>query len=397
MSRSVRVHWIGRRVDCTMSLVVGIDASRIRSGGGKAHLIGILSSLDPARHGILEIHVWSFQALLDSIPNRSWLVKHNPSALEKSLAKQLWWQTVHLSQEVKEAGCDILFTADASTLCRFRPMVVLSHDMLSYEPGVMRYFGYGYAGLRLLAIAYLQNAAFRRAEGVIFLTQYTAKVIQGSCGRIENYALIPHGISKEFMTIQPTTTWPLNGGRPIQCLYVSPIWLFKHQWVTVRAIEMLRAKGHDIVLTLAGDGDDDAKLRLSKQIATSDPTGVFVKLLGNVEHKAIPDLLANADMFIFASSCENMPNTVLEAMAAGLPIACSNRDPMPEILADGGIYFDPEDADSIAAAIEKIIANPELRLSIAKRAKVLSEQYSWLRCAEETFAFIAETYKSIKA
>lgn len=379
-----------------MSVIVGIDACRIRSGGGKAHLIGILSSLDPVRHRISELHVWSHQAVLCAIPHRSWLVKHNPSALDKSLAKQLWWQAVHLFRDAKEAGCDILFTADASTLCRFRPMVVLSHDMLSYEPGVMRYFGWGYARLRLLAILYLQNAAFRRAEGAIFLTQYAAKVIQESSGRLKNYAIIPHGIGIEFKTIQTKTTWPVNRSRPIQCLYVSPISLFKHQWVTVRAVELLRAKGYDIVLRLAGDGDDEAKSRLSKQIAASDPRSVFVKSLGNVEHKAIPDLLANADIFIFASSCENMPNTVLEAMAVGLPIACSNRGPMPEILADGGVYFDPEDAHSISVAIEKIITNEDLRLSIAKRAKVLSEQYSWSRCAEETFAFIVETYKSTK-
>ena len=83
-----------------------------------------------------------------------------------------------------------------------------------------------------------------------------------------------------------------------------------------------------------------------------------------------------------------MPNTLLEAMAVGLPIACSTRGPMPEVLEDGGVYFDPEDADSIAAAVEKIITDEKLRLSIAKRAKTLSEKYSWARCASETWDFV---------
>jgi glycosyltransferase involved in cell wall biosynthesis len=66
---------------------------------------------------------------------------------------------------------------------------------------------------------------------------------------------------------------------------------------------------------------------------------------------------------------------------------------MPEMLADGGVYFDPEDADSIADAIERVIQDPMLRATIAKHAQSLSEQYSWSRCANETWAFIADTCK----
>ena len=109
-------------------------------------------------------------------------------------------------------------------------------------------------------------------------------------------------------------------------------------------------------------------------------------------HAQLPALLADADLFIFASSCENMPVTLIEAMAVGLPIACSNRGPMPEVLADGGVYFDPEDARSIAVAVEHIIESPKLRLAITQKARMLSQQYSWSRCADETFAFIADTY-----
>ena len=58
-------------------------------------------------------------------------------------------------------------------------------------------------------------------------------------------------------------------------------------------------------------------------------------------------VLKRAHLFVFASSCENMPNTLVEAMASGLPIACSDRGPMPEILRDGGTYFDPENEVTI--------------------------------------------------
>jgi glycosyltransferase involved in cell wall biosynthesis len=65
---------------------------------------------------------------------------------------------------------------------------------------------------------------------------------------------------------------------------------------------------------------------------------------------------------------------------------------MSEVLDDGGIYFNPEEASSIASAIEQIIQFPALRLRIAVRAKFLSQQYNWKRCANETFKFITDTY-----
>ena len=48
-----------------------------------------------------------------------------------------------------------------------------------------------------------------------------------------------------------------------------------------------------------------------------------------------------------------MLNTLIESTCVGLPIACSNRGPMPEVLEDGGVYFDPENTQSIKRSIEK--------------------------------------------
>ena len=87
-----------------------------------------------------------------------------------------------------------------------------------------------------------------------------------------------------------------------------------------------------------------------------------------------------------------MPITLLEAMATGLPIASSNRGPMPEILQDGGVYFDPEDQVSIANAGEALITSKNLRLISAEKARTLSLQYSWQRCSYETFSYISKIY-----
>lgn len=370
------------------AFVIGIDASRNRSGGAIAHVVGIISEAKPFENGIREVHVWAYKALLDRLPEKPWLVKHNPPPLEQSLVHQIWWQFFYLAQEAKEQKCDILFCTDAATFCRFQPLVVLSQDMLSYEPGIMKQFGWTKARLRLIAILLLQNWAMRRAKGVIFLTRYAAQVIQKKTRSLNNIVIIPHGIDESFRQTDALAGWPQNGDRPIRCLYVSNTAMYKHQWDVVRAISKLRKREKTVQLTLVGGGAGRAQKRLDDEISRSDPQKSFVVTMPFVPHDALPPLLANVDLFIFASSCENLPVTLLEAMATGRPIACSDRGPMPEVLQDGGVYFDPENSDSIANAVEKLSTDENLRNSVAIRAKALSEKYSWSRCASETWAFL---------
>jgi glycosyltransferase involved in cell wall biosynthesis len=92
-----------------------------------------------------------------------------------------------------------------------------------------------------------------------------------------------------------------------------------------------------------------------------------------------------------------MPNILLETMAAGLPVACSNCGPMPEVLGDAGVYFDPENSQEIALAIKQYLLSPELREDNARKSFELSQQYSWANCAEQTMAFLAETARAYRS
>jgi glycosyltransferase involved in cell wall biosynthesis len=128
---------------------------------------------------------------------------------------------------------------------------------------------------------------------------------------------------------------------------------------------------------------------LKKTLERVDPSGEFIRYSGHVPYSELPARYAQADLFLFASSCENMPNILLEGMASGLPIACSNRGPMPEVLGDAGVYFDPENADDIARALRELIDSPTLRARLSKASFERVQVYSWRRCARETFGFLA--------
>lgn len=372
------------------NILVGIDASRNRSGGAKSHILGMLRAGDPISYGIRKVHLWSFGELLNALPDVPWLVKHNPRELERSLFHQVLWQYRSLPKEATKLGCDLLFNTDAGSVCRWCPAVVMSQDMLSYEPREMRRYGLSFGRLRLLALKYIQASSMKRAVGVIFLSNYAAMSIQRVIGKLPRVCVIPHGVGAEFRRRSPGGLKNQTSSEAIRCLYVSNTLMYKHQWHVVRALGQLRKRGYNVVLSLVGGGKGKAQERLLEEIAFTDPQRQFVETVDFVRHEEVPVYLANADLFVFASSCENMPITLVEAMASGLPIACSNRGPMPEVLGDGGVLFDPQVPESIANAIESIITNRDLRDSIAKRAQHLSEQYSWERCAAGTWKFLRE-------
>jgi glycosyltransferase involved in cell wall biosynthesis len=375
---------------------VAVDGSRVRSGGGIAHLLGIFEITDPREFGIEEIHVFSYKKMLDQLPDRPWLIKHHPPALEGSLFQQSWWQGMQLRKEIVQAGCDILFSADVSTFCRFKPLVVLNQNMLAYDPGVLALFGLSKERIKQTLMFFVQRQAFRFAQGTIFLTQHAAKQVQRRVGQLKRTVCIPHGVAEVFKQTTAVAVWPTAGERPIRCLYVSPVLEYKHQTEVVRAIKILREQGLDIELTLAGGGGQRPLKIMMQLLDQVDPQRQFVKIIEFIPNTEVASLIANADLFVFASGCETFGIALLEAMAVGVPIACSNRSSLPETLKEGGEYFDPQDPQSIAQAITRLVKDPQNRVLRAERAKTLAAQYSWPRCATETWQFVVQTYRDIE-
>ncbi len=264
----------------------------------------------------------------------------------------------------------------------------MSRDMLAFEPQESKRLGFGRERLRQFLLKIIQIKSLTSSEGVIYLSNYAATNIQRQCGKNVLSTVIPHGVGRDFASQEPMHRTLSLKSNQINLVYVSPIWMFKHQWHVVKAVRSLREKHINVFLTLIGGSSPRAMKKLNHELLNSDPAGEFTRYLGNVSHDLIPAALRKADIFVFASSCENMPNSLVEAMAVGLPIASSNRGPMPEVLGDGGVYFDPEDPQSIADAIIILITDPLIRRYCSDRARQLSKKYSWKKCADETFSFL---------
>jgi len=373
-------------------LTIGIDAANLRRGGGVTHLVELLRAAQPDAHGIDRVVVWGSKSTLNALDDRLWLDKRNPSALDKGLIQRTLWQRFSLSKFARDSGCDVLFVPGGSFAGNFHPVVTMSRNLLPFEMKELLRYGWSTFTLKMLLLRFAQTRSYRNASGLIFLTDYARQVVSVVAGKLSGKTCtIPHGLNLRFIhapKLQRSIT-DYDDVNPYRILYVSIIDQYKHQWHVVEAVAALRQKGLPVVLDLVGPAYPPALKRLTEVIDRLDINRVWVRYYGAIPFNELHLRYAQADLGLFASSCENMPNILLETMASGLPIACSNRGPMPEVLGDGGVYFAPEQPADITRALSKLIESPQLRTELAQVSYQNSQKYSWLRCAEETFEFLA--------
>lgn len=377
-------------------LTLGIDASNLHSGGGLTHLIELLRAARPPEYGVERVVVWGGSATLMALDDRSWLEKRTPAELDNGLLQRLHWQRFRLSQAARDEGCAVLFVPGGSYAPGFHTVVTMSRNMLPFEMRELRRYGWTLTTLRLLLLRVMQSRSFQKADGVIFLTEYARDFVTNVSGRLRGHiGVIPHGFNRRFNRA-PTRQRPIadyDDARPYRLIYVSIIDQYKHQWHVVQAVAALRKQGIPIVLDLVGPAYPPALDRLNDTISQVDPDRRWAHYHGAIAFDTLHHQYAQADLGLFASSCENMPNILLETMASGLPIACSNRGPMREVLGDAGEYFDPEHPDDIARALNVLIGSPQLRTELAQASYTRALQYSWQHCADETFRFLVSTVK----
>ncbi len=109
-----------------------------------------------------------------------------------------------------------------------------------------------------------------------------------------------------------------------------------------------------------------------------------VRLCGWVQEAELEGLWAIAEAFVFPSLYEGFGLPVLEAMARGVPVACSNTSSLPEVAGEAALLFDPRDESQIAAALERILSDGELRGRLRALGRARAQLFTWERTARLT-------------
>lgn len=379
---------------------IGIDASNIGGGGGITHLKELLNHIDDIEtlYGIKEIIVFSSDKVLRQITPNKKLTKVTFHQFNTGLLDRVIFQVKHYDKEIA-ARCDILLSITGDYVGTFQPLIGMSRNMLLYERDVWKEIKQPKEIIRFWLNFQKQKRCFKNASGIIFISDFAKKYVNDvlDISSKTEQQKISHGVSARFNGIVRTQEHILkySQNNPFNFLYVSPIHVYKNQWRVVKAVAQLREKGYPVTLTLIGGVifEPEGKL-LEKTIRQVDPNSEFITFRGHVSYDKIDQYYKNAQGLIFASNCENMPNTLMESMASGVPIICSNKEPMPEFLKDGGFYFNPKSTDSIESTLKEFLIEPEKRNEMAQKNLTEIKNYNWEKTAKQTFDFISKIFKN---
>jgi glycosyltransferase involved in cell wall biosynthesis len=122
-----------------------------------------------------------------------------------------------------------------------------------------------------------------------------------------------------------------------------------------------------------------------------------VRFLGWTSAETLEGLYAIASGFVYPSLYEGFGLPVLEAMARGVPVACSNTTSLPEVAGDAALLFDPERVEDIAAAITSLLTDATLARRLRDAGKHRAQQFSWQRTADLTLDCYRRAFNEVRS
>lgn len=356
-----------------------IDASRNRSGGSIEYLKNFLKHLSLKNTRIKKILIFSQKSILKQIPKRSFITKHSHPYLEKNIIFQIVWQLIILPIYLKKNKIDLLYSSDSTSFCNYSPSIIFNQDILSFDKTAFNQINFGFEKIRLYLIRYVQIKAMNRANEIIFLSKFSKNLISKNLKKKINFTIINHGVDKNLFKIGKKklikSSWDYNKKKKIKLIYVSPLFHYKNQITVAKAFTRLKKKYSNLDIKFVGSYKHN--ISLYNTIIKNNWSINKKNFIGEVDHAKVINLLKISDIFLFASSSETFGISLVEAMASGMPIVCSNKSSLPEVLKDGGLYFNPNNQYELSNQIEKFIINKKLRKNKSKRAFNLSLKYNW--------------------
>ena len=171
-------------------------------------------------------------------------------------------------------------------------------------------------------------------------------------------------------------------------LAVSSINPNKNFQLIVDAMEYL--KDSSCKIAIAGDKNNKIFKKYTSKI---DSRIIFLGYVSDVQLRA---LYENATCFIYPSFYEGFGLPPLEAMACGCPVIVSNTSSLPEVCGDAALYCDPSDPIGLAEKITVLINDDTLRDEMRQKGFEHVKQFSWDKCARETWEVIERTMSQWK-
>jgi len=372
----------------------GGDAGRSGIGRYIIQLLGEFADADQE---------WQFDVPVHISEQDAYLPDHGPlkalpvgEGVRNPLLNVAWHQIV-LPRMAHQLGWDVLLLPAGNRRLPVAapcPMVGVVHDMSSIHVAAK------YDPARMFYIKRVLPFLFRRLTMVISPSKSTRKdLIEYAALPPERIRVIPLGVDHErFRPRNPETARKRMAKRyglkhPF-ILYVSRIeHPGKNHAGLIRAFRRMK-KEYNGPLQLVLAGSDWSRAREVHRMAEASGCAHDIVFTGFVDSVDLPDLYSASRAVVFPSLYEGFGLPVLEAMASGAPVACSDRSSLPEVAGDAALLFDPEDDSAMADAMTRLVDDETLVARLHDAGIARSREYSWERTARETLDCIREAASS---
>lgn len=286
-------------------------------------------------------------------------------------ARILWEQTV-LPLEAARYRLDVLFNPGfTSPLLAPCPSVTVFHDLQhKRHPEYFQRLDLPFWRLFLWMAA-------RRSRHLIATSQATRADLQHFY-RIagKTITVIPHGVGQPFFALDRSSVEPY-------LLYVATLHPHKNHERLLRAYARRPRRERLVLAGMAGFHADSVKVLIAE--LRLDDT---VHVTGWIPREELYELYKHAYACVIPSTFEGFGMPVLEALAAGIPTACSDIPPLRESAGDAALFFDPFDEDAIAAALDRITEDERLRQTLAESGPRQARSFTWERTARQTLEIL---------
>lgn len=366
-----------------MPLIV-CNALSARIGGGQTYVTNLLARLpaDPE----LRVHLFAQGDL--EIARDPRIVRVETKWPVRNPIRRTIWERLALPGYLRQVRADVLFcpggvvATRAPRECRTATMF---RNMMPFDPAAYGRFPWGLARLRTAILRRVMLRSMRRADLTIFISEFARRFIE-QLADIPHAVTIPHGISRAFRTADDTVARPRAAGDEPYLLYVSRFEPYKHHREVVEAYALLpEALQQRFRLLLVGT-TDFAEADIVRAMITRMGLTRNVLMLGGVPYRDLPAFYRHAAAILFASSCENCPNILLESLASGQPVLSSDVMPMPEFGGGGIEYFSPYEPEEIRDGLVRVLTDPEHAARVAAAGLAQAGNYDWDWTARTTWS-----------
>jgi glycosyltransferase involved in cell wall biosynthesis len=349
-----------------------------KSGGGLNYLKNILPLI--AADKDIDLHLCIHKNQRNLLPQN--LRNINIHSLE--FTPGFWRLQIHEQIDVprlaKKISADVIFSPANYGPLLVSNSVILLRNALSVAFVERRLGKLGYWALVYFA-TFLSLLFSKKA---IVVSNYARTAFSRSFFSLFKNRLIVvnHGVSKIFSPPKPGID------RDNFLLAVSDIYVQKNLENLIKAFKKLKFDHPYLTLKIAGYPVDFDYFQNLKKVISDNELDNDIQFLGSVKSIELVKLYQSCSIFVFPSTVETFGNPLVEAMACGAPIACSNTTAMPEIAGNAAIFFDPTSVNSITEEISSLLKDEEQRQNLSKLALTRAKSFSWDNTGKNTLAVI---------